>query len=83
MTEDEMVGITDSMDMHLSKLQMVKVRGCGMSQFMGFRESDRTERLNNSIIFNDFTHAIVSVLNRHVGLDTYSVITPLRLCIKF
>jgi len=37
MTEDEMVGITDSMDMHLSKLQMVKVRGCGMSQFMGLQ----------------------------------------------
>ena len=37
MTEDEMVGIMDSMDMRLSTLQMVKVRGCGMSQFMGLQ----------------------------------------------
>ena len=50
MTGDEMVdGITDSMDMGLSKLQeMVKDRKPGVLQFMGSQESDMTEQLKNN-----------------------------------
>ena len=57
--------------------------GEGQGDDRGYTESNRTGRLTNRTTFNDFTHAILSVSNRHVGLDTYSVITPLRLCIKF
>ena len=44
-TEDKMLdGITDSMDMHLSKLQeIVKDKEAGMLQSWGLRESDTTE----------------------------------------
>ena len=70
--------------MSLSKLQeMVKDREMWHVSVHGVRESQTGLRPNNSITFNDFTHAILSILNRHVGLDTYSVITPKRLYINF
>ena len=48
MPEDEMDGIMDSMDMSLSKLwEMVKDKEAGILQFMGHKESDTTEWLNN------------------------------------
>ena len=46
-----MDGITDSMDMSLSKLwEMVKDRKPGVLQFMGSQESDTAEQLNSSNI---------------------------------
>ena len=48
-TEDEMDGITDLMDMSLSQLQkMVKTREAWYASVIGVTESDRTEQLNNS-----------------------------------
>ena len=49
MTEDESDGITDSMDMSLSKLQELVGDGQGSlacSSPWGHKESDPTERLN-------------------------------------
>ena len=44
-------GITDSMDMSLSKLQeIVKVREAWCAAFYGITESDITERLNSNIV---------------------------------
>ena len=44
-------GITDSMDMHLSKLQeMMKGRETWHATVHGVTESDTTEKLNNSLI---------------------------------
>ena len=44
-------GITNSMDMSLSKLQeIVKAGKPDVMQFMGCKESDTTERLNNNRI---------------------------------
>ena len=52
MTEDEMDGNTDSMDMSLSKLQeMVKDRESWHAALRGFAELDMTERLNRSSQF--------------------------------
>ena len=50
MTEDEMVGITDLMDMSLSRLrELVTDKGSlACCRPWGRKESDTTERLNNS-----------------------------------
>ena len=50
-------GITDSMDMNLSKLQeTVKDREAGVLRYMGSAESDMTERLNNKISERQFDY---------------------------
>ena len=52
-------GITNSMDMSLSKLQeMVIDREPGLLQSMGHKELDMTEQLNNNRAFhmNDIVH---------------------------
>ena len=42
-------GIIDSLDRSLSKLrEIVKGRKSGMLQSMGYKESDKTERLDNN-----------------------------------
>ena len=51
MTEDEMDGITDLMDMSLSKLQeLVMDREARRAAMRGFTESDTTEQLNELIV---------------------------------
>ena len=42
-------GITDSMDMNLSKLWEMMIRKPGVLQSMGRKELDMTERLNNKM----------------------------------
>ena len=47
MADDEMISVTDSMGMNLSKLQdKVKDREAWHAPFHGVAESDTTERLN-------------------------------------
>ena len=53
MTEDEMNGITDSMDMSLGKLQELAIYTEACYSPWGHRELDTTERLNWTETFNE------------------------------
>ena len=73
MTENEMDGITDLMDMSLSKLQeLVMDREARRAAMRGFTESDTTERLNELIV-------VVQLLG-HVQPRSQLFVTPRIAC---